>query len=211
MDTAIQAIARHRVSSSPSPPDRPNAGGFSPSCHECTVQVEPLALEVCLFGNNRCSPSIASSSGLIGCGTMVLTPVILAEITAGDERTSASYICQKTAYQPSSGRARPLGEAHVPAREGTTSTATGGKSAITTSHTQQEAHRSSLGKEVVLFEPGSGKRVASIVLGVNLSLHQGSRGRDMTPPAGSPRVADAATNLGERLPKVSKNVSNQRG
>lgn len=208
VDTAIQAIARHRVSNSSSPPQRLNVGGPAPSCHDCAVEVEPLALEVCLFDNNRCSPSSSSSSALLGCGTMVLTPVIIAGILAQDERATDSSNGQETTYQPFCGRVRALEEVGVCPYEQTASTRGDGESATPTVDMPQELHSGSRLREVLLFEPGSGKRMASVTLGVALSLHKNSGiNRGMLPPSGSPRATDVASTLAEHLPKVRKSLT----
>lgn len=164
--------------------------------------VEPLALEVCLFDNNRCAPSSSFSSGLLGCGTMVLTPIIIAGILAGDDGASDSWIGQETAYQPFARRVSPLGEAGFRVRERKVSIRVGGEPAFTMSDVQQEAHSSSRSREVVLFEPGSGNRIASIILGVALSLHRNSRNGGLSPPLESLRVAGSESNLSEQVLKV---------
>ncbi|CAN0000255.1 unnamed protein product [Pylaiella littoralis] len=102
-------------------------------------------------------------------------PSSAAGILAGDDGASDSWIGQETAYQPFARRVSPLGEAGFRVRERKVSIRVGGEPAFTMSDVQQEAHSSSRGREVVLFEPGSGNRIASIILGVALSLHRNSR------------------------------------
>lgn len=209
MDTAVQAIARQRYPSSFSSLQRSTAGGVGSSCQDCAVPVEPLALEVCLFENSgrssSSSPPLASSSSascLLGCGTMVLTPVIIAG-NSGGEGPPNSRNGQETPYQPLGGTIRPFGGAGFRAREQTASTAGGGESAIPMDDVQQEAQSSS-SREVMLFEPGSGKRIASVSLGVAFSLHPSRSNGGVLPSSGSPRVTDSAIQLRELLPKVRR-------
>ncbi len=133
MDTVIHAIARERI------PVPPGAAAGSRRRGDRGVAVEPLKLEVCLFDNGELfSPSSAAPwSALIGCGTLILAPSILA--------------------------------AGVP------------------------AEASSGRREVALYGPGSGGRVASVDLEVAFSSHHGSSNE---------RITEPTPDLSKRLPTV---------
>lgn len=65
---------------------------------------------------------------------------------------------------------------------------------------RQGENRSNSRREVLLFEPGSGKPVASTLLWVTFTSHDNS----YAPPTESSRIIDAANTCRERMPKVRK-------
>ena len=146
VNTAVHAIAREHISA---PPPAAAGGNFRQDL-EFQVEVEPLALEVCLFDNGRRSSSPLappSSSALLGVGTVELTPIIVASgmsIKQGEDRSNST-------------------------------------------------------REVLLFEPGSGRPIASALLGMSFSSHDSS----CAPfPTESPRIVDASNACKGWMPKV---------
>lgn len=73
---------------------------------------------------------------------------------------------------------------------------------IIVSSMHEGEHRGNSRREVLLFEPGSGKNVASVLLGIEFSSHHSN----YSAPTESPRIADAANTYSERLAKVRKVV-----
>lgn len=75
--------------------------------------------------------------------------------------------------------------------------------------TQQDENRGISRREVLLYEPGTGKTIASALLGMTFSAssHSSSYGDDVPIPTESPRIADATNNTYRtRLRKVRDSV-----
>lgn len=73
-----------------------------------------------------------------------------------------------------------------------------------TSSVQPEDSRRDSRREVLLLEPGSGKSVASAVLGITFSSHHSRYAGESPPPTESPRIADTANVCSARFSEVRK-------
>lgn len=72
---------------------------------------------------------------------------------------------------------------------------------------QQEESKDSGEREVLLFEPGSGKAIASALVEISFSSHSGGCVGDvLPPPTESSHIADAANTSTGRLSEVKKAV-----
>ncbi|CAM9284052.1 unnamed protein product [Ectocarpus sp. 4 AP-2014] len=157
VDTSLHAIARKRDSMSSSSSPTPTAAGGRTSSQDWAMvaEVEPLTLEVCLYDNDRLSscsslesPPFLFPSCLLGCGTMALTPLI----TAGEGDSCNS--CNSCEGQQAARQTRD----------------TKGNTAGTQMGSINARHRRGAGfREIVLFEPVSGERIASLTVDVTFS------------------------------------------
>ncbi|CAN0230729.1 unnamed protein product, partial [Ectocarpus sp. 12 AP-2014] len=156
VDTSVHAIARKRdsMSSSSSPTPTAAGGRISSQNWAMVAEVEPLMLEVCLCDNDRVSsfsslesPPFSFPSCLLGCGTMALTPLI----TAGGGDSCNSREGQEAARQ--------------------TRDTKGNRAGKQVDSISAKPRRGAGLREIVLLEPVSGERIASLTVDVTFSSH----------------------------------------
>ncbi|CAM9315535.1 unnamed protein product [Ectocarpus fasciculatus] len=166
VDTSIHAIARKRDSMPCSSSPTTTATGSRSSSQDWAMvaEVEPLTLEVCLFDNDRVSscsslesPPFSFPSCLLGCGTMALTPLIIAG--GGDS-------CNPRQGQEAAHQTRDANRSRAWEQTDFTEGERERDPFINAKHPNAAGLR-----EIVLFEPVSGGRIASLTVDVTFSSH----------------------------------------